>query len=131
MTQEGKFGIGVIVILILVLIGLGMWGLPKYKIYKLELSGQAELAEAEWNKRVAVEEALASKDAAQHLADAEVIRAHGVAEANEIIGSSLKNNDAYLRYLWIQGLHDGTSETIYIPTEAQLPILEATRTLSK
>jgi hypothetical protein len=29
--------------------------------------------------------------------------------------------------LWIQGLQDGSSETIYIPTEANLPILEATR----
>ena len=50
-----------------------------------------------------------------------------VEKANEIIGNSLKDNDAYLRYLWIKGLHDGSSEVIYIPTEANLPILEATR----
>ena len=50
-----------------------------------------------------------------------------MAEANRIIGDSLKGNDAYLRYLWILGLQDGSSETIYIPTEANLPIMEATR----
>ena len=61
------------------------------------------------------------------MAQAEVERAKGVAEANEIIGESLKENEAYLRYLWIIGLQDGSSEVIYIPTEANLPILEATR----
>ena len=50
-----------------------------------------------------------------------------MAEANKIIGASLKSNEAYLRYLWIQGLQDGSSEVIYIPTEANLPILEAVR----
>ena len=44
-------------------------------------------------------------------------------------GESLKNNESYLRYLWIQGLQDGTSEVIYIPTEANLPILEAARAI--
>ncbi len=58
---------------------------------------------------------------------AEVERAKGVAEANKIIGSSLKGNESYLRYLWIQGLQDGSSEVIYIATEAGLPILEASR----
>jgi len=59
------------------------------------------------------------------LADAEIERARGVAGANKIIGESLKNNDAYLRYLWIQGLQDKDNNVIYVPTEAGLPILEA------
>ena len=46
---------------------------------------------------------------------------------SDITDDSLKGNDAYLRYLWVQGLQDGSSEVIYIPTEAGLPILEATR----
>lgn len=74
-----------------------------------------------------VAEAEAKQEAATALAAAEVERAKGVAEANKIIGDSLKGNDAYLRYLWVLGLTDGSSETIYIPTEANLPILEATR----
>jgi hypothetical protein len=126
-------GISAIVALVLfvvvTLIGGGMWGCPQYLVWERELSGKAKLREAEWSRQVAVEEAEAKMESAKHLANAEVIRAEGVAEANQIIGESLggTNGEAYLRYLWIQGLHDGTSETIYIPTEAQLPILEATR----
>ena len=51
--------------------------------------------------------------------------AKGTAEANRIIGDSLKNNEAYLRYLWIHNLEEGKNEVIYIPTEAGMPILEA------
>lgn len=58
-------------------------------------------------------------------AEIEVARAKGVAESNKIIASSI--TEGYLRYLWIQGLQDGSSEVIYVPTEANLPILEAIR----
>jgi len=111
----------------LFLVAVGMWGCPQYGVWTAELNGKGELKKAEWSKKAAIEEALALKESAKHLADAEEIRAVGVAKANEIIGSSLKNNESYLRYLWIQGLHDGSSEIIYVPTEANLPILEAQR----
>ena len=52
-------------------------------------------------------------------------RAKGVAEANRIIGESLKGNESYLRYLWIQNLESGSNSVVYVPTEAGLPILEA------
>lgn len=56
----------------------------------------------------------------------EVNRAMGVAKANAIIGDSLKNNESYLRWLYIEGLKEKVgSEVIYVPTEAGLPILEA------
>lgn len=58
---------------------------------------------------------------------AEVERAKGIAAANKIIGDSLKDNDAYLRYLWINNLEGGKKQIIYVPTESGLPILEATR----
>ena len=108
-------------------LGASLYGCPRYRVYSRNLSGQAELAEKEWSKKVLIEEAKAKRDSAKMLAEAEVERARGVAEANRIIGESLKSNEAYLRYLWIQGLQDGTSETIYVPTEANLPILESTR----
>ena len=53
----------------------------------------------------------------------EIGRAIGVAKSNEIIAESPADN--YLRYCWIQWLHDDNSEVIYVPTEATLPILEA------
>ena len=37
----------------------------------------------------------------------------------------LKENEAYLRYLWIQNLESGSNSVVYVPTEAGLPILEA------
>jgi len=114
---------------LVLLIALGMWGCPKYNVWQKELSGKAQLKKAEWNRQITIKEAQAKKEAAKALAGAEVERAKGVAEANEIIGKSLKDNEAYLRYLWIIGLHDGSSEVIYIPTEANLPILESVRKL--
>lgn len=102
---------------------------PKYLVWQKGLAGMAELRQAEWNRKIRIREAEARREAAKALAQAEVERAKGVAEANRIIGESLKHNEAYLRYLWIQGLHDGNSEVIYVPTETQLPILEATRNL--
>lgn len=114
-------------VLVVLLVIAGMWGCPKYDVYAKTLSGEAKLKEAESSRRIAIEEAKAKLEAAKSLADAEIERARGVAEANRIIGDSLKGNDAYLRYLWIQGLQDGSSETIYVPTEANLPILEANR----
>ena len=104
-----------------------MGGCPIYNVWQKGLSGKASLKQAEWDRQIAVKEAQAKTQSAEFLSQAEVIRAKGVAEANKIIGSGLKDNDAYLRYLWIQGLQDGSSEVIYIPTEANLPILEATR----
>lgn len=101
-----------------------------------ESHGKQILLEAESSKMAVIEEAKANKEAAlldaetkvtiaKAQASAEIERAKGVAEANRIIGESLKGNEAYLRYLWIVGLNDGKGERIYIPTEAGLPILEA------
>ncbi len=104
--------------------------MPKYNVYSKRLSGEAQLAEAESNRKIAVAEAEAKKESAKSLADAEVIRAEGVAKANKIIGDSLKQNESYLRYLYIQSLSDSETrgnKIIYIPTEAGLPILEAGR----
>ena len=116
-----------IIVVSLAAVGVALWAFPHYKVYAMRMSGQAELEKQEFAKRVLIEEARARKESAALLSDAEIERARGVAEANRIIGDSLAGNEAYLRYLWIQGLQDGSSETIYVPTEANLPILEATR----
>jgi predicted Holliday junction resolvase-like endonuclease len=112
-------------IIIALLLGLILWGLPKYKVYSRELNGKAQLKEAEWNKRIAVEEAEALKESAKLKAEAEVIRAEGIAKANEIIADSL--TDEYIKYKFVEGLNDGNTEVIYVPTESNLPILEASR----
>ena len=115
------------VMLVLAMIVGGAWGCPNYKVYEQRLEGEAELAKANYSKQVAVQEAHAKMDSAELLAQASIIQAQGVAKANQIIGDSLKNNEAYLRYLWIQSLETNTDKVIYVPTEANLPILEAQR----
>lgn len=95
-----------------------------------EISGKKMLAEADWSRKIQIADALAKAEAAKALAQVEIERAKGVAEANRIIGDSLKENEGYLRYLWIEKLHEG-NQTIYIPTEAGLPILEAGRSVKK
>lgn len=128
---RGDVNIGLIVVIviisfILVSIG-GCWAMPQYSVYQQRLEGEAELAKANYSKQVAVQEAQAKLDSASKLADAEIARARGVAEANKIIGTSLQGNEAYLRYLWIMSLETSNDKVIYVPTEANLPILEAQR----
>ena len=45
------------VVIFVLVVALMMWGMPNYKVYARELSGKAELREAEWNRQIAVEEA--------------------------------------------------------------------------
>ena len=111
------------VVFVLILFGGFLWGIPNYKVYARELNGKAQLKEAEWNRQIAVQEAEALKESAKLMAEAEVIRAKGIAEANEIIAGSLTDN--YIKYKFVEGLNDGNTEVIYVPTEANLPILEA------
>lgn len=113
--------------LFLAVIGLGMWGFPLYNVYQQGLAGEAALARAEQDRQILIREAAAKKDSAVLLAEAEVLRAVGVAEANKIIAGGLGGAEGYLRYLWIQALAENDSDVIYIPTEAGMPILEATR----
>lgn len=65
------------------------------------------------------------------LAKAEVARAEGVAASNKIIGDSLAGKENYLKYLWIQSLNNDHTKLIYVPTEANIPILEAGRAVSQ
>jgi predicted Holliday junction resolvase-like endonuclease len=123
--REPVVGLGACLLVLILIIGGFLWGWPKYRIYQQTLRGEATLREAEWDKKVRIEEARAKKEAAILEKEAEVIRAEGVRKANEIIAGGLGGHEGYLRYLWIQGLQDGSSEVIYIPTEAGLPILEA------
>ena len=104
-----------------------MFGMPTYNVWQQEMTGKAEFSRAEQNRKIKVEEAKAEKESAVFRAEAEIIRAEGVAKANEIIGGSLKDNKDYLTYLWIQALYDESNSVIYVPTEANMPILEATR----
>ncbi len=119
------FWIKRISIAISVIIILGMAGCPPYNVWQQGLTGKAELTRSEQNRQVKVEEAKARLESAKYDAEAEVARAKGVAEANKIVADGLGGPEGYLRYLFIEGLKNRPDQTIYIPTEAGLPILEA------
>ena len=109
-----------------VIVGLlFLW--PNYRVWQRELSGKAVLREAEWSRKVAIEEAKAKRESAALFADAEIERARGVAEANRIIADGLGGPEGYLRYLYIDALGSSSSQLVYVPTEAGLPVLEAGR----
>lgn len=100
-------------------------GCPVYTVWQQEQEGKAELAKATYSRKVIVQEAEAKKEAAALLGEAEVARAHGLAEANRIVGGSLGGPENYLRYLWIQQIDKVSGQVIYVPTETGLPLTEA------
>ena len=115
----------VVTVSALTLIAFYLIGGPQYNVWQQSLNGKAELQKAEYTRKVAVLEAQAKMDSASKLAEAEIERAKGVAEANRIIGDSLKDNPRYLQYLYITGLQEGSEKgnrTIYVPTEGGMPV---------
>lgn len=109
-------------IAISVILGL-MFGLPMYNVWQQEMSGRAELAKAEQNRQIKIEEAKANLEAEKLNAQAEIERAKGAAEAIRIENGSLTST--YIQYLWVRQQNNIPEKVIYIPTEANLPILEA------
>jgi len=133
MSDNTKYAIGSILSLlgvVLIIIPL-IWGTcalySQYQVWSQGKVDQAELAKADWNRQIAIKEAKAKEESAKLLAQAEIIRAQGIAKANKIIRQSLNKNKSYLKYLWIENLKEKGNQVIYVPTEANSPILEATR----
>lgn len=100
--------------------------LPYYNVWQQEMSGKAEFAKAEQNRKIKIEEAKANLEAEKLNAQAEVERAKGAAEAIRIENGSI--TPAYIQYLWVRQQNNLNDKTvIYIPTETNLPVLEASR----
>ena len=101
------------------LIALGMWGCPQYKVYSSQKNGEAILAHAQAAREVAVAQAKAEKEAAEYRA-----------EAIAIVGKAAKEFPEYRQQEFIgafaEALKDGkVNQIIYVPTEANIPIMEA------
>ena len=126
MNEKSNTAIYVLLtILVVGIIGLLMWLMPQYRVWSREMNGRAELAEATWNRQIQIEEAQANLESEKLNAQSEIERAKGAAEAIRIEGGSLTDN--YIKYLWVRQLSSGDKQLIYVPTEAGLPILEASR----
>ena len=116
-----------VVILAGILLIIGAFiAVPYYNVWQQEMAGRAEFAKAEQNRKIKIEEAKANLEAEKLNAQAEIERAKGTAEAIRIENGSLSST--YIQYLWVRQQNDLNNKTvIYIPTENNLPILEASR----
>ena len=120
-----KLGILAAIVFVAIVVGCFVT-IPYYNVCQQEMSGKAEFAKAEQNRKIRIEEAKANLEAEKLNAQAEIERAKGAAEAIKIENGSI--TPAYIQYLWVRqqsNLNDKT--VIYIPTETNLPVLEAAR----
>lgn len=119
-----KVGLGLVLVALLAWSGCSYAG-PQFRLYKQNTEKRAVIAEQKAKSEAAEYAARSAVTQAQAKADAEVIRAKGLAQAQKIIASTL--TESYLRYLYIDAIADGDGQIIYVPTEAGLPVLEAGR----
>lgn len=106
------------VVAIAIILGL-MFGLPQYRVWQQEMAGKARLAEATQSRQILIEQARAEKEAA-------VLQA----EAIQIMGEAAQKYPEYRKQEFIgafgEALKSGKiSQIIYVPTEANIPIMEA------
>lgn len=123
-----KGAIGAVLAIVLLVVAMAFIR-PWYNVWSQEMEGKAEFAKAEQNRKIKIEEAKANLEAEKLNAQAEVERAKGAAEAIRIENGSI--TPTYIQYLWVRQQSDLNNKTvIYVPTETNLPLLEATRTLA-
>lgn len=105
-----------------------LWGFPIYRVWYAHKRGEAELAMAQNEQQIQVAQAKGRLAAADLNKQAAIIEAEAVSEQISRIGEKLTAHDLYLRWQWIKMMEDRDGgETIYVPTEANLPVLEAMR----
>jgi len=105
-----------------------MFIFPLWRVWAAHKRGEAELAQAKNEQNIQVAQAESRLRAADINRQAAIIEAEAVAAQVKAIGTELKQHDLFLKWQWIKMMEDRSGdETIYVPTEAGLPILEATR----
>lgn len=114
---------------IIIFILLMMFGLPVYNVWQQEMVGKAEMAKAEQNRKILIEEAKARLESEKLNAQAEVERAKGMAESMQIENGQL--NETYNQYLFIRTLEKmadkgSLPQIIYVPTNGMMPVLDMT-----
>lgn len=114
-------------IIIVAAVATSMWVMPVYRVWSAHKHGEADLARAQNEQQIQVAEARGRVAAAELNKQAAIVEAEAVAEQIKRIGEKLTTHDLYLRWQWIKMMEERDGSTIYVPTEANLPILEATR----
>lgn len=108
----------------LLILAASLWAAPTYKVWQQEMAGKAVLAEASQSRQVQVEQAKAELESSK-------IRAEAIA----VIGEAAKAYPEYRQQEYMAAMGEALSngsieQMIYIPTEANLPITEASRLIN-
>lgn len=90
------------------------FGYPQYKVWEQSKAGEAALAKATQDRQIKVQEA-ASKQA----------------EANRILGESIRQYPESMEQKWVEAIEKTSNQVIYLPTEASVPITESARMAQK
>lgn len=118
LSENSQVQIGcasMLIVFSILLIPFLMWAIPTYNVWKSKLQGEAELARAEKNRQIKIEEAKANLEAEKLNAEAEIERAKGAARAIEIENGKL--TDTYIKYLAVRTFNTDNAKFVYIPTE--------------
>ena len=111
------FGLIAVFVIAIILIFLFAW--PQYKVWQQGMVGQAQLSKAQQSKQIAIETAKAELESAK-------LRA----EAIKVMGKAAQEFPEYRQQEFIgafgEALREGNiSQIVYVPTEANIPVLEA------
>jgi regulator of protease activity HflC (stomatin/prohibitin superfamily) len=114
------------VIVVLALILWSLFGYPIWRVWASQKQGEADLQQAHKEQQIQVSKAQGRLDAAELNKKAAIVEAEAVSAQIEKIGKQLTEHDLYLKWQWIKMMEERPeSSVIYVPTEANLPILEA------
>ena len=106
-------------------------GYPHWRVWSSHQRGLADLQQAKNEQQIQIAQAQSRLDAAELNKKAAIIEAEAVSEQIKAIGGELTEHDLYLKWQWIKMMEDrpdeGDHSVIYVPTEANIPILEASR----
>lgn len=131
MDQYG-WGVYLVVFILAVILLWALWLYPVWKVWASHKDGQADLQRAKNEQQIQIAQAQSRLDAASLNKEAAIIEAQAVAAQINEIGKQLTEHDLYLKWQWIKMMEDrhDKSSTIYVPTEANIPIMEASRLTS-
>ncbi len=103
--------------------------LPPYSVWSARKRGEAAFADAMGEQKIQIAKAHSRLEAAENNKKAAIVEAEAVEAQIKKIGEGLQHHDLYLRWQWIKMMEErhAESDTIYVATEAGLPILEAKR----
>lgn len=97
-----------------------VFGYPVYKVWEQSKAGEAALAKATQDRQIKVQEAEAEMEAASKQA-----------EANRILGESIRQYPESMEQKWVEAIEKTSNQVIYLPTEASVPITESARMAQK